>query len=131
MQLGEPDWRVPIRAYAEEVAKGFTTRQELELGEGPRVMALRWLFYGPYAEANVGRVLRAEACLNCLATFPERPTKQSCARILAECGPFPVARPQARRRVREGRCPHCGTEVSPEFASMVYQETTMAEDVRR
>jgi hypothetical protein len=98
-------WRIPIQARSQYAA---------DVPFIPGVPKLVHIISGPNAQEDISWLLGAKGCVNCLLKFPARPKKGHERLFYGNEWGRPW--PEARRLIREEKCPACGWEVSFEMA---------------
>lgn len=116
------DWRRPIQAQAEET---YWTDQAEDGGDQPR-RAVRWLL----AEEGYGRVMRGEACWNCLTGFPAPLGRAHLDDWHTSTFVFIQPWSQVRKLIRNTQCPICRADCSPEMLAIQDDQEFAAEDDR-
>jgi ferredoxin len=119
---GKAAWERPPTVGYEEMPVGRAL--PMEDGRKPVLMLLE----GKYAELDRERFLRGEICVQCQTCLPECPSALGAYKRIIETPGFnleqryqgfPGAR-LAKERLMVGRCPVCGTEMSPEMAQALF-----------
>ena len=102
------DWRRPIRARFE--VRGGVPIIDRDGRQHEPLVALM-------PEKDMRRIRRGLACPECLSVFPCPPSGRNLHIFEADCQPFAAPLETARRRIKEGKCPHCGVEVRDEVVA--------------
>lgn len=116
------DWRVPIHAVAEET---YWIEVAEDGTEHPRP-AIRWQM----SAEGVGRVMRMEACWDCLTGFPAPPRPDTWATWLTSGFNFIHSVADSKKLVRNRQCPLCKAEITPEMLALQIDTDWVEEDAR-
>lgn len=117
------DWRKPIQAQAEETY--WTDEAEDGSPDQPR-RAIRWLL----AEEGYGRVMRGEACWNCLTGFPALLGRDQLDEWHRSSFVFIQPWAQVRKLIRNGQCPICRADCSAAMLAIQVDDEFRKEDDR-
>lgn len=105
------DYRKPMKARSEEVTfMGGPDENE----KSEHRLRIRWHL----DQESYDRIFSMNACWNCITAFPARPMELTLG-IWRRSG-FVHVRPKvvAERLIREGKCPVCASEISPEMLAI-------------
>jgi hypothetical protein len=107
-------WRRPILAHAEET-------YDLVAGEPKR--AIMWYIHGEHQEEDQKRLAQGLACGDCLSVFPARPAMENLRDWRPISHEWNTIRTPSEvlALVAQGRCPTCGSEVSPEMHNVMHR----------
>jgi hypothetical protein len=114
------DWRTPLHAQAEET---YWTDVSEDGSDQPR-RAIRW----HVSEEGLGRIMRMEACWDCLAGFPAPPRPDTWATWLTSGFNFVHSIADSKRLVRNRQCPLCKAEITSEMLAIQLDTAWTDED---
>ena len=104
------DWREPLHAHSEET---YWTDVSEDGSDVPR-RSIRW----HVSEEGLGRIMRMEACWDCLTGFPAPPRPDTWATWLTSGFNWIHSIADSKKLVRNRQCPLCKAEITPEMLSI-------------
>lgn len=114
------DWRKPIAAHAEET---YWTDTSEDGSDQPR-RAIRW----HVSEEGLGRIMRMEACWDCLCGFPAPPRRDTWKTWLTSGFGWIHSIPDSKKLVCNRQCPMCKAEITPEMLTLQLDTEWTRED---
>lgn len=116
------DWRTPLHGIAEET---YWIEVSEDGTETPRP-AIRW----HVSAEGLGRIMRMEACWNCLTGFPAPPRKDTWKTWKTSGYNWLHSVADSKKLVQDGCCPLCKAECSAAMLALQIDSDWTEEDAR-